>query len=303
MMGFIQRLLAGLRMLLASLATAHSDDRAKRAQKLANLLRSDPQKAGELAAFYWCMLAAKVDWDRVVFEEQPDFVMSYCGSTIGVEITEAHREGAGVRNARAIEATQEWFGERLVEQVKPALPIEIGLCCEDNVIVDKRGCEAALASVAQRIDEVTAQMKSHSVAILVRNLDDMPNSKHSKHACPELPDFLQHIQLFNDGHSTTSIMSWRGIIVESFTLDELNTILGSKHRKLHKYADCDEHWLVIVSGLVPQLIGDERVSHARFVSLATTFGGIDFETPVESEFDRVYFFRSPNDAKLLTEQP
>lgn len=266
-------------------------------------LATNPKKAAELAAFHWCMVAAGVQWDGLEDAEQPDFIMSYHGKNTGVEVTEAHRSGVNGKNTKQIEAAQEWFANRLLKLAKPSLPIEIGLCCEDNTEVDKLECEEALDHIVSLINSASAKMNPHSVILLVRSHADIPHSKQPKIECPEIPRFIQHIQILNGGNKTTSLTTWRSAFVENLTQNDVGKVIAAKEQRLENYASCDEHWLLIISGLVPPICGTENVPDARYVSLAKSFAGVDFKLPIKSKFDRMYFFLSPTEAILLTEQP
>lgn len=84
------------------------------------------------------------------------------------------------------------------------------------------------------------------------------------------------------------------------TGSDLEPVLHRKHKAHRDYRRCDEQWLVIVAGQVPQIVLPEEPPKLLIPSMASTFSGINVQDPVSSDFDRVYFFRSPADVTRLT---
>lgn len=93
----------------------------------------------------------------------------------------------------------------------------------------------------------------------------------------------------------------RGCILDTFTEADISSILKKKHRSLIGYQNCDEQWLVIVSGSVPPLfVEHDRRPNVLLPSIATSYAGVDAKLPLKSNFENVYFFNSPTHATLLT---
>ena len=119
----------------------------------------------------------------------------------------------------------------------------------------------------------------------------------------EIPEFLQNIQIWNEGQEFSAVTSSRGGIIESFSEEHLHRILEKKHKSLRSYRPCSEQWLVIVSGSIPPIILPEERPKLLLASAATNFADTDIARPIQSDFDRVYFFRSPTHAVNLTKAP
>ncbi|OXT02746.1 hypothetical protein B7H23_07690 [Notoacmeibacter marinus] len=268
---------------------------------LKKLATEDPKKMEELAAFHWFSKMWDVEYDYLALSERPDFVMKRGEQSIGVEVTMAQRSLPGSAfPAYQIEAAQRQFAEELLKAVAPKLHLDIGLILNDEVAVDKPSAKRALGIVADLIDEVSGGMAGHSVELLVRAEDDISFSDHPKHVCPEIPAFLQHIQLFNDGQTFTSISGSRGGTVHDYTEDDLRSVLERKHDALRGYSQCDEQWLIIVAGQVPPIYLFEEPPKILLPSMASTFYGVSVPTPIDTDFDRVFFFKCPAEVTELT---
>ncbi|PKH00057.1 hypothetical protein [Paraglaciecola sp. MB-3u-78] len=200
-----------------------------------------------------------------------------------------------------IESAQNKFGSDLLEATDTSLPLEIGLIFEDGIAVDSNNYNDTLSEIASLINTVSASMSRHSIELMVRTETDLKDSKQRKHICPQLPNFLQYIQLFNDGHKASVVTGNRGCLLENFTEDNLFPVLHRKHKALLGYAKCDEHWLVIVSGQAPPLfVEHDTAPNLSLPSIATNFSELKMNLPIASSFDKVYFFKCPTEAILLT---
>jgi hypothetical protein len=272
------------------------------------LRQAAPQKLDELAALHWFLLAEGIACDGFVVgqgglaeEERPDFRLKMGDRMIGVEITMAQRPIVDVKfRPQQIEAAQNAFAEALEAALNPALPVIITLVFNDEVAVKPKEAEAALETIVREIDALTRDMAPRSGAMLVPTEGDTLRYPGA-HVCAAIPDFLQSIQLYNDGQDFTAFTGSRGGIVPRFADADLQAILPQKHAALKGYRACDEHWLVIVSGMVPRLLLPIERPKLSVLSAATVFGEIDIARPVRSDFDRVYFFKSPSHAILLTD--
>ena len=268
---------------------------------LAKPAMDDPQKLDELTQFHWFTKAAGIEFEGLEITEKPDFIMTLQGRKIGVEITGAYRPKSGTYSPKQVEESQNAFAKKLQAQVDPVLPLEIGLMFEE-VPVDKGASDIALNILAPLIEEIAQTMTPHSVRLIVQEADMLRNSTHQKHICPELPAFLQSIQLYNDGHTFTVVTGSRACSPEPFTNDELAERLTDKHKRLKLYQKCDEQWLVIVAGAVPPIYFEDSPPKLSLSTMATEFSDLNVVPPVQSDFDRVYFFKAPGDVVLLTEQ-
>ena len=277
---------------------------------LEELVQSEPKKSDELAALHWFTQAEKIAFDELLVgdgglakEERPDFRLLIGGRIIGVELTVAERElGQGSFSAHKIEAAQNKFAKRLEDNVRPALPIIITLAFNDEIAVNTENANLVLPLIASKIEELAAGMGPHSSAILVHPGVDLDRYSNA-HVCAELPEFLQNIQFFNDGQDFSAVTGSRGGVVKNFTETDLGTILEKKHRALTGYRTCDEHWLVIVSGIVPPIVLPKERQRVQTASMATYFADVEVARPITSDFDRVYFFKSPTQAICLTQAP
>ena len=269
---------------------------------LEEIAANNPQKLEELTAFHWFTRAQDIKSTKLYFSERPDFLMEMEGNAIGVEITMAERNLPGSPfSAKQIEQAHRAYAEALLERVRPKIPLEIGLIFNDEVPVDKSSVAESIDAVVSEIDRISNQMAYHSVERLVRNVGDIRTSSGQPlHVCKEVPDFLQHIQLFNDGQEFTCVAGSRGGILYDFTDADLEPILQRKHKALKGYAKCDEQWLVIVAGTLPPIYRPDEPPKIFIPSTSQAFSGVSVSTPIVSDFDRVVFFQSPTTVHQLT---
>lgn len=267
-----------------------------------NLYLENPQKHDELSAFHWFTKAICLEYESLVLTERPDFIIDSAERKIGIEITLAERNFSSSKfSSQQIEAAQTKFSESLLRSITPKIPLDVGLIFEDGVAVDIKQTNGVIEALSNSIYEISANMTPHSIELIVRSEGDMPHSNHNKHILPSLPKFLQHVQLFNDGHKESVVTGARGGFLDSFTEADISSILEKKHRSLLGYQKCDEHWLVIVSGSVPPLFVEHDIRPTVLLpSIATSFAGVNTRLPLESNFEKVYFFKSPAHATLLT---
>lgn len=265
---------------------------------LTEILSQYPNRHDEIAAFWWFTRAIDLQLDHFLISERPDFIVEVGTKKIGIEITQASREtGNTTYSSHQIESAQNRFSEVLLKSISPAIPLDVGLIFEDDVPVGRDANQLASSVIAPLINEISKSMMRHSVEIIVRSESDLPNSNYNKHEFSRLPGFLHYIQLLNDDHLATVGTASRGGVLEYFSKDELELILDKKHSTLNGFQRCDEHWLVITSGQTFPLATPPA---PLAPSMATAFAGVDIQGPIESSFDRVFFFKSPSDVTLLT---
>jgi hypothetical protein len=267
-----------------------------------SLYHENRKKHDELSAFHWFIKALGINYRNLEILERPDFIIQLDSRKIGIEVTLAERRSLQRFSMQQIESAQDEFARNLLQSVAPNLPLDIGLIFEDGIAVDNKGCSKSISIIATLINQISKSMRPHTAELLVRTENDLKSISQRKHICPQIPDFLQHIQLLlNDGHERSVVTGSRGCHLEYFTEGDLLSILDKKHKALSGYMDCDEQWLVIVSGQVPPLfVTHEGQPEFMIPSIATSFYKSNIDHPIESSFDKVYFFRSPADVTLLT---
>lgn len=265
-----------------------------------SLYYENRKKHDELSAFYWFLEALKIHYQGFEISESPDFIIQMESKNIGVELTLAERGSPHQFSMQQIESAQSDFGEKLRQSMNPVLPINVHLVFEDGVAVQKKELMKSVMEVAALIDEVSKSMKLNSVELIVKNQERLGKIENNFHISPNFPEFLQSIQLMNDGQKNSTVTGSRICILEDFTEKELAVILGKKHKALLNYTQCDEQWLVILSGQVPPLF--EMKDHTPTLmipSTATHFHTPNISHPIESSFDKIYFFSCPTKATLL----
>lgn len=269
---------------------------------ISSLYKKEPKKHDELSAFHWFSKAIELDYDSLSVMERPDFVIEIESKKIGIEITAAVRKSIDNDfTTHQIESAQRNFSEKTLQCIEPKLPLDVGLIFENDVAVDKKMSKQAIKTLVPLINQISENMVPHSVELLVRSEEDLFSNNHKKHICPEIPNFLQYIQLLNDGHKVSIVNGTRGGFLDDFMEEDLISILEKKHKALVGYEKFDEHWLVIFSGLVPPLfVEHESPPNILSSSMAASFSGVNFTSPVNTNFDRVYFFKSPAEAILLS---
>lgn len=269
---------------------------------LEELSIKNPAKLEELSVLHWFTRAIKLEWKNLKCQERPDFTLEIEDQLIGIEITMAQRTIPNTNfSAKQIEQAQKEFAENLFEQIKPKKPVEIGLIFNDEIAVNNTITSGALKIIAPEIERISENMKYHSVEHLVRTSDSKKFGDSSRtHICDVLPSFLQHIQIFNDGHQSTCITGCRGGFVENFNDQDLLPILEKKHKALKGYSTCDEHWLVIYCGTVPPIIFSDTAPNILMSSMASQFASIEVTHPIETKFNKVFFFQCPTHAHQLT---
>lgn len=275
---------------------------------LEQLAMVTPKKLDELSALHWFTQSEKIEFDEILTgeaglsaEERPDFRLRVGRKTIGIEITAAQRSiGESKFSAQQIEAAQNEFAKALKKTMQPAIPVIVTLAFNDEIAVEPKKAEAALSVIIDQIEGWTRSMEPISGVTLVPFKDKATRFPNA-HVCPEIPEFLQSIGIYNDGQNFSAVTASRGGIVEPFTEADLNPILQKKHEALKGYSPCDEHWLLIVSGMVPPIPNAKGRPAVLLPSSATNFADPEIARPIRSDFDRVYFFRSPTHAFNLTE--
>lgn len=265
-----------------------------------SLYHENRKKHDELSAFHLFTKALDVSFRHFEISESPDFIIQLESRRIGIEFTLAERRSSQRFSMQQIESAQNEFSRNLFQSLELSLPLEIGLIFEDGIAVDNNECSKSIKAIAALINQISKTMTPHSLELLVRTEADIIDSNHKKHICPQIPEFLQHIQLLNDGHKFSAMTGSRGCFLEYFTEGDLRSILEKKHKALSGYTQCDEQWLVIVSGQIPPLfVMHESPPKFMTASIATSFCGSNIDQPIESKFDKVYFFRCPTDVTLL----
>ncbi|MBX2832251.1 MAG: hypothetical protein KTR23_14090 [Rhodospirillales bacterium] len=269
---------------------------------LEKLEAENPQKLEELTALHWFTKADSIEYDSLKCAERPDFLMVVRGRLIGVEITMAVRNLHGTHfPSKQIEQAHRDFARKLLERVKPKLHLEIGLIFNDEIPVAKSAVAKALDAVVPEIERVSENMAHHSVRRLVRDKEDFRgDTGQILSVCKEIPEFLQHIQLLNDGHKFTCVCGSRGGVLSDFTDEDLVPILLKKHKALKGYQHCDEHWLVIVAGALPPIYMPKEPPKILIPTMASAFGDLVVTMPVQSDFDRVCYFKCPTDVYQIT---
>jgi len=279
-------------------------------ENLEHLASTAPDKLVELEALHWFTCAENICYDEIVVddagvakEERPDFRLRIGDKIIGVEITLAQRPIADSKfSAHEIEAAQNKFARDLEQSIHPALPILVHLPFNDEIAVTPREAKDALSTIVDKIDKLTQNMQLRSGSMLVRSADDLLHYPDAE-ILAEIPNFLQNIQIWNEGQNFSAVMSSRGGIIGHFSEAHLLPILEKKHNSLKSYRTCSEQWLVIVSGSIPPIILPKERPSLLLASAATNFADAEIARPIQSDFDRVYFFRSPTHAVDLTKAP
>ncbi|MFV1530816.1 MULTISPECIES: hypothetical protein [unclassified Phaeobacter] len=277
---------------------------------LEQLTKIPPRKLGELETLHWFTQSEKIEFDEIMTdkgglaaEESPDFRLRIGNKIVGVEITVAQRPIYAAKfSAHEIEAAQNDFAKALEKSMRPALPIIVNLAFNNEIAVEPKKANVALSAIVGQIEALTRSMEPQSGAMLVR-IEDKLTRHTNAHVCPELPKFLKNISFYNDGQNFSAVTASRGTILEHFTEVDLNRILEKKHAALNGYRSCDEYWLVIVSGDVPPILLPKERPSLLLPTSATEFADAEITRPILSDFNRVYFFRSPTHALNLTEAP
>jgi hypothetical protein len=172
--------------------------------------------------------------------ETPDFIVSLCGRSIGIEITQ-YRSGetvGGGPERRQVEA--EW--QKLLstsEQVRKARPelydVNVGLMF--NGAVPPRGQHATF------IEEVVTFIHSHRSHLTSTNTDYWPPD----FSAPLMTQYLQTLCLRIDPHATWYTNLSAGFVALPET-SNITQIVAQKSSK--QFRPVDELWLVIQSGIL-----------------------------------------------------
>lgn len=268
-----------------------------------------PEKLDELACLHWFTKISKIKYEGIhignngiEYEESPDFILRIDSKNIGVEITQAHRSKTHESfTIRQIEAAQNAFASALKRAVKSEIPIIINFSFQDNVEVDKAEIsKCAINKIAAVINKTSSEMMPPCAIGFVRTVEGSSRATQTDRVCSDIPKFIQSIQISSVGNDFTAVSCSRGAIIDNFTKSDLSPILRSKHNALKNYRLCDEQWLIIVSGAPPPIYSRKEPPQILSSSVATSFSEVDIETPVQSEFNRVYFFKCPYKCVLLT---
>lgn len=230
--------------------------------------------------------------------ESPDFIVKWKNKKIGVEITEIFdTELYNGFNPRVIEKAQDHFLKCLEKYIVSPVPVEIWISFENKEPVPKTVDDVA-KKLARYINEVVlADFEKRSVKFIIPRVISGKDINDRTIINSDVPAFIQRIQVLNDGHKKNYFTAGRGGILEDFSKKLLNQILDKKHIALKKYKSCDEHWLIMADRV--SYAFDSNNNFTRRVSVANSFSQNDFETPVISNFDRVFRFSWPSEVFLL----
>lgn len=217
-----------------------SIDQIYSSDDIRSVFHKDPKKREELSAFYWFSKAMDLKIDSLECSESPDFI-AYIGSKkIGVELTLAERLSSHQFSIRQIEVAQNKFAKDLLGSINPKIPLEIFFSFDITVPVDSKGLSEKIKMLADFINDVSQAMSPHSSELVVRK-EKYLELGGKKNVFPSLPNFVQHIQLINDGHKSSVVSGCRGGVVDFFEENNLCHIIDKKHQALLKYEQCDEH--------------------------------------------------------------
>lgn len=265
------------------------------------LADDDTKKIIEIDFLCWFLCCQALAVDEISLSEQPDFIVKAGNRVIGIEITEAHRSIKGEKfPAAAIEASQNEFAKALLEQTNTASPLTIYLSFIDEVKTQKDMMDA-VAPVAASIEAISHEMTAVA-ANLVREEKKQQSSSQPSFICLDIPPFISQITLVKSEMEGNRLCASRGGVVEHFGDEDLSKILDKKHKLLKNYhGECDEHWLVIVANANPIMFSNVNIPHCSIPSASTSFAEPNLEIPIQSDFDRVYFFNVPNRLHTLKE--
>jgi hypothetical protein len=210
----------------------------------------------------------------------PDFILTTEYKKIGIELTQMLHSN----KAKQLNSEENDFTNLVVLKLSKLLPFHFGLTIDinENVGISKSKKE----KIADDISEVCFQefkdlpdYSSTHIYNLDFELDDSLQDLKKQlflQGYRKLPIEVEYIRISRcDAHGNSFNSESNAAWIPRFTKDRLREILDKKNSKISRYIKCDEYWLLIwQSG---SLIGE--------------FKEIDFPTPVESKFDRVFVLR------------
>lgn len=206
---------------------------------------------------------------KIIKSESPDFLIISEFQTVGVELTELHREICV--NGRPMQE-QEALRTRIFDSVQSKLdsskkikPMWVSIHFDPSVNCDKATTEAIshrIFSIVEGLDLLEGEYREF------RSIDD--------DNLPECVEFLCVTGLSDNCINTVSINS--AGFVPSLKISDIQKCLNSKEKKLERYLHkSDSVWLVVVIS-------------CGFMT--TEFSGIEINDHDEvfSNFDRVFVF-------------
>ncbi len=217
----------------------------------------------------------------------PDFTLTTSDQTIGIELTEAlHSE-----KARQNSSEKYNFTNGVLKDLKDQLPFTFAIDIDLNatISISKSNRPKLITEVVEQcvIEFSDLQPSEHrGIENIGLKLSGIPVDRPEvlnmilDNGYRNLPAGVQEIKMVRiDG--ITESWNWRGEggVVPNFTTENLIPILQKKHQKLCRYSPCSQYWLIITEGNY----------------YTGSFKEILIETPIESLFDKVFLFRSPEE--------
>ncbi|WP_159950566.1 hypothetical protein [Polaribacter septentrionalilitoris] len=174
--------------------------------------------------------------ENVRFTEQPDLIANLNSKKIGIEITECFQDdslkGSDLKKFRSFKRK---IGRLLTNNITYKIPYHLFIDIDKNLNIKSNEHELLLQKTKRFLDN---------------NINEVQNNKVFDFGEQEINiKGIININLFftNDLPNNFFGESDYGIIPK-FTNQQLNFILNKKDKKLKKYQNCDEYWLLIREG-------------------------------------------------------
>lgn len=222
----------------------------------------------------------------------PDFVLSIAtGKKIGIELTQAVHSDEDKR----ISATKNTFTDLVLTKLMPLLPFHFSISVKPfpNVGVNKAEKNKIAMEVAMFCVKEFSSLQNQEYARVEHVELDLSTAESTirnhlyNMGLRNLPKGIQSISITRyDEHGESFNSQSEASTIPFFTKEKLLERLEDKESKLKYYNPCDEYWLIIWQG----------------GGITGYFKEIKFETPLQSNFDKVFILRSiQNDLLILKE--
>ena len=228
---------------------------------------TSPAKKKEIEAHYLDRLRAVLSdfpEGRVEPTEEPDFLIHGQKSTIGIELTELHRDvPAGVKPQQALEAMRHRVVARAQElyEAKGLPPVKVSVFMRDSHDIKKEQVQPLAEALCQLVE---------------RNLPELNASKKEEYDWENrdyFPEPILEVSVHRMDVITKTFFSVPGATwVSTLSNSDIQRVVAPKELKYPAYRlKCDQAWLVINADIGPMSTWFEFDATVPLLPLKTKF--------------------------------
>lgn len=197
--------------------------------------------------------------------EKPDFIIKSNKKVIGIEITEIFQDShEGHSKYQQRSSDRHDFSNKIILELQKFVDFTFHISIDFNDFYHlKKSKEKEL------LTKTFKATVSHLIRL--KNKQEFLIQDYKR-----LPEEIDSVRIGRyDGLDASFDEKPDGGVVSDMTEIHINSIISKKEEKLKHYKDCHEHWLLIKEGNY----------------YAGTFSDIKIESPIISNFNKVFLFR------------